>query len=296
MAAKRILKEFKDLQKGPPDFCSLAPDNEDMFIWRATMPGPRDSPYEGGKFELIIHFPPDYPYKPPKVAFRNKIFHPNINRNGSIGIDILKDKWSPALTISKVLLSIYSILGAPMLNDPLEENIANMYKTDRSQYETVARNWTQKYAMGPAYETISKELKGLERCPPSYGSAGPVDGDMFHWHAAILDLRNSPYDGGLFKVDIQFPLQYPLEPPKVVFRTKIFHPNIDTNGSIGLDILKDRWSANLTISQVLHSICSLLKNPNPDAPLVSETANMYKTDRSKYDTTARSWTQKYAMG
>ncbi|KAA3460112.1 ubiquitin-conjugating enzyme E2 28 [Gossypium australe] len=261
------------------------------------MPGPRDSPYEGGKFELIIYIPPDYPCKPPKVDFRTKIFHPNINSNVGIGIDILTYNWSPALTISKVMLSIYSILGDPMLNDPLQEHIANMYKTDRSQYETVARDWTQKYAMGyPAYETISKELEGLKRCPPSYGSAGPVDGDMFHWRAAVLDLGDSPYAGGLFEVDIHFPLQYPVESPKVVFRTKIFHPNIDRNGSIGLDILKDRWSANLTISQVLHSICSLLKNPNPDAPLVSEIAHMYKTNRSEYDTTARSWTQKYAMG
>ncbi|MBA0725655.1 hypothetical protein Golax_022222, partial [Gossypium laxum] len=72
----------------------------------------------------------------------------------------------------------------------------------------------------------------------------------------------------------------------VVLRTKIFHPNIDRNGTIGLDILKDRWSASLTISQ----------NPNLDAPLVPEIAHMYKTNRSKYDTTARSWTQKYARG
>ncbi|XP_012457617.1 ubiquitin-conjugating enzyme E2 8 isoform X1 [Gossypium raimondii] len=296
MASKRILKELKDLQKDPPNFCSLAPENEDMFIWQATMPGPLNSPYEGGKFELRIHLPPDYPFNPPKVAFRSKIFHPNINKNGSIGIDILKDKWTPALTISKVLLSIYSILGDPMLDDPYEENIANMYKTDRSQYEKVARNWTQKYAMGPVYETIWEELKGLERFPPSYGSAGPIDGDMFHWQATLLDLRDSPYAGGVFEVDIHFPSQYPFEPPKVVLRTKIFHPNIDRNGSIGLDILKDRWRANLTISQVLHSICSLLKNPNLDAPLVPEIAHMYKTNRSKYDTIARSWTQKYARG
>ncbi|KAG4127412.1 hypothetical protein ERO13_D10G214200v2 [Gossypium hirsutum] len=261
MASKRILKELKDLQKDPPNFCSLAPENEEIFIWQATMPGPLNTPYEGGKFELRIHFPPDYPFKPPKV-----------------------------------LLSIYSILGDPMLDDPYEENIANMYKTDRSQYEKVARNWTQKYAMGPVYETIWEELKGLERFPPSYGSAGPVDGDMFHWQATLLDLRDSPYAGGVFEVDIHFPSQYPFEPPKVVLRTKIFHPNIDRNGSIGLDILKDRWRAYLTISQVLHSICSLLKNPNLDAPLVPEIAHMYKTNRSKYDTIARSWTQKYARG
>ncbi|MBA0724807.1 hypothetical protein Golax_021467 [Gossypium laxum] len=121
---------------------------EDMFHWQATIMGPSDSPYAGGVFLVSIHFPPDYPFKPPKVAFRTKVFHPNINSNGSICLDILKEQWSPALTISKVLLSICSLLTDPNPDDPLVPEIAHMYKTDRAKYEATARGWTQKYAMG----------------------------------------------------------------------------------------------------------------------------------------------------
>jgi ubiquitin-conjugating enzyme E2 D/E len=60
-----------------------------------------DSPYASGVFFLAIHFPTDYPFKPPKVNFTTRIYHPNINSNGSICLDILRDQWSPALTISK---------------------------------------------------------------------------------------------------------------------------------------------------------------------------------------------------
>ncbi|KAK9143927.1 hypothetical protein Syun_013327 [Stephania yunnanensis] len=201
MASKRILKELKDLQKDPPTSCSAGPVAEDMFHWQATIMGPPDSPYAGGVFLVTIHFPPDYPFKPPKrldlvwfilptsreaffkeqvltraldfnvanvlegtslvvcfevaswspaapVAFRTKVFHPNINSNGSICLDILKEQWSPALTISKVLLSICSLLTDPNPDDPLVPEIAHMYKTDRSKYESTARSWTQKYAMG----------------------------------------------------------------------------------------------------------------------------------------------------
>jgi ubiquitin-conjugating enzyme E2 D/E len=148
MASKRILKELKDLQRDPPTSCSAGPVAEDMFHWQATIIGPPDSPYAGGVFLVTIHFPPDYPFKPPKVAFRTKVFHPNINNNGSICLDILKDQWSPALTISKVLLSVCSLLTDPNPDDPLVPEIAHMYKTDRSRYEATSRNWTQKYAMG----------------------------------------------------------------------------------------------------------------------------------------------------
>ncbi|RQM07633.1 hypothetical protein DH86_00002098, partial [Scytalidium sp. 3C] len=117
------------------------------FHWQATIMGPSDSPYSGGVFFLAIHFPTDYPFKPPKVNFTTRIYHPNINSNGSICLDILRDQWSPALTISKVLLSICSMLTDPNPDDPLVPEIAHVYKTDRARYEATAREWTRKYAI-----------------------------------------------------------------------------------------------------------------------------------------------------
>ncbi|KKO96543.1 ubiquitin-conjugating enzyme E2-16 kDa [Trichoderma harzianum] len=106
---------------------------------------------------------------------------------------------------------------------------------------------------------------------------------------------DSPYSGGVFFLKIQFPTDYPFKPPKVNFSTRIYHPNINSNGSICLDILRDQWSPALTISKVLLSICSMLTDPNPDDPLVPEIAHVYKTDRPRYEATAREWTRKYAV-
>ena len=148
MALKRIQKELIDLGKDPPTNCSAGPQNEaDQFHWQATIMGPDDSPFAGGVFFLNIHFPTDYPFKPPKFQFITKIYHPNINSNGSICLDILKDQWSPALTVSKVLLSISSLLTDANPDDPLVPDIAQQYKADRAKYETTAREWTRKYAM-----------------------------------------------------------------------------------------------------------------------------------------------------
>ena len=150
MALKRITKELKDLEKDPPTNCSAGPvgsQTEDMYNWQASIMGPPDSPYQGGVFFLTIKFPSDYPFKPPKVAFTTRIYHPNINANGAICLDILKDQWSPALTISKVLLSISSLLTDPNPDDPFVPDIANIFKTDKKLYEKNAKEWTKKYAM-----------------------------------------------------------------------------------------------------------------------------------------------------
>jgi ubiquitin-conjugating enzyme E2 D/E len=147
MALKRITKEYKDLQKDPPANTSAGPINEsEMFNWKATIMGPEESPYSGGLFFLNIFFPTDYPFKPPKVQFTTKIFHPNINANGGICLDILKDQWSPALTVGKVLLSICSLLTDPNPDDPLVPEIAQLYKKDKKKFEETAREWTRKYA------------------------------------------------------------------------------------------------------------------------------------------------------
>ncbi|XP_015983140.1 ubiquitin-conjugating enzyme E2 D1 isoform X4 [Rousettus aegyptiacus] len=105
MALKRIQKELSDLQRDPPAHCSAGPVGDDLFHWQATIMGP--------------------------IAFTTKIYHPNINSNGSICLDILRSQWSPALTVSKVLLSICSLLCDPNPDDPLVPDIAQIYKSDK---------------------------------------------------------------------------------------------------------------------------------------------------------------------
>ena len=148
MSSKRISKELLDLRKDPPANCSAGPISEDdMYNWEGVIMGPSDSPFSGGVFNMSIQFPVDYPFKPPRVMFMTKIYHPNINKSGFICLDILKTNWSPALTISKVLLSILSMLTDPNPNDPLVPEIASEYTENRAQYECTAREWTEAYAM-----------------------------------------------------------------------------------------------------------------------------------------------------
>ena len=147
MALKRIQKELAELNRDPPANCSAGPVSDDLFAWQATIMGPKDSPYEGGVFFLSIAFPPEYPFKPPKIHFNTKIYHCNISANGSICLDILRDQWSPALTVNKVLLSISSLLTDPNPNDPFVPEIASLLKRDTPKHNQTAREWTHKYAM-----------------------------------------------------------------------------------------------------------------------------------------------------
>jgi ubiquitin-conjugating enzyme E2 D len=147
MSAKRITKELKELEQDPPSNCSAGPESDaNLYSWTATILGPSDSPYAGGVFNLAIQFPTDYPFKPPKVAFTTKVYHPNINAQGGICLDILKDQWSPALSIAKVLLSICSLLTDANPKDPLVPEIARLYESNRAEFNRIAQEWTMQYA------------------------------------------------------------------------------------------------------------------------------------------------------
>ncbi|KAJ8438267.1 hypothetical protein Cgig2_030632 [Carnegiea gigantea] len=130
---RRIIKETQRLLSEPAPGISASPSEENMRYFNVMILGPSQSPYEGGVFKLELFLPEEYPMAAPKVRFLTKIYHPNIDKLGRICLDILKDKWSPALQIRTVLLSIQALLSAPNPDDPLSENIAKHWKTNEAE-------------------------------------------------------------------------------------------------------------------------------------------------------------------
>ena len=144
---KRIQKDLNELKLEPVTNCSAGPINENnLYDWEATIIGPTNSPYAGGIFNLKILFNDRYPFKPPKVKFITKIYHPNIDSIGNICLDILNTNWSPVISVTKLLLSISSLLTDPNPNDPLFKEAATLYLNDREKFNYKARAFTIRYA------------------------------------------------------------------------------------------------------------------------------------------------------
>ncbi|KAL6656840.1 hypothetical protein ACP70R_004620 [Stipagrostis hirtigluma subsp. patula] len=142
-SGKRIQKELMDLNASD---CSAGPKGDNLYHWLSTIIGPQGSPYEGGIFFLDIVFPLDYPFKPPTVTFKTRIYHCNVDSTGRVNLDILRDGWSPAFTISKVLLAIKDIISNPDPYNPLVMSISRQYLTDRTKHDEIAAEWTMRFA------------------------------------------------------------------------------------------------------------------------------------------------------
>jgi len=125
---------------------TATPYEDNLRYFNVLISGPTESCYEHGFFKLELFLPADYPMAPPKVRFLTKIFHPNVDKLGRICLDILKDKWSPALQIRTVLLSIQALLSAPNPDDPLDNTVAELWKTDPDGAHAKAAQWTKTYA------------------------------------------------------------------------------------------------------------------------------------------------------
>ncbi|PKU47255.1 ubiquitin-conjugating enzyme e2 n [Limosa lapponica baueri] len=139
--------ETQRLLAEPVPGIKAEPDESNARYFHVVIAGPQDSPFEGGTFKLELFLPEEYPMAAPKVRFMTKIYHPNVDKLGRICLDILKDKWSPALQIRTVLLSIQALLSAPNPDDPLANDVAEQWKTNEAQAIETARAWTRLYAM-----------------------------------------------------------------------------------------------------------------------------------------------------
>ncbi|CBF78202.1 ubiquitin-conjugating enzyme/RWD-like protein [Aspergillus recurvatus] len=142
---------------------------------------------------------------------------------------------------------------------------------------------------------IVKETERLLSDPVPGINAVPHDDNLRYFDVSIHGPTSSPYEGGIFRLELFLPEDYPMVPPKIRFLTKIYHPNIDRLGRICLDVLKSNWSPALQIRTILLSIQALLGAPNPDDPLANDVAQRWKEDEAAAIKTAKEWTITHAM-
>ena len=147
-----------------------------------------------------------------------------------------------------------------------------------------------------AARRLNKELSDLGKEPCENISVGSVGTDVFKWTATILGPKGSPYENGIFFMDINFPTDYPFKPPKMKLTTKIYHPNIHKDGTFAchLPIICDQWSPAFTIRTCLLTFQGMLLDPSAEDCAEADIARVMKKSREEYVKIAKEWTQKFA--
>lgn len=167
-AMKRITKEISELSSNPHPSFTVYPTENDITFWNVIMTGPDTTPYEGGTYHMYVKLPSDYPFKPPTVKFVTQIYHCNINSQGSICHSILKDQWSPAITVRKVFDYIYGLLLTPEPLDPLDANIATEYRVDFELFLQHAKEHTAIHASKSEAEILAGLQPAHTQPPPQF--------------------------------------------------------------------------------------------------------------------------------
>jgi len=140
----RLTKELDKLKKEPVDGFTLD-DFSNIMLWQGTLEGPKDTPYENGKFKIQFTFDTDYPIKPPSVKFLQFIYHPNLYRDGKICVDILQShEWSPAQNVRTIIHSLRSLFMDPNPSSPANREAAELYMKDKIAYADKVKEFISK--------------------------------------------------------------------------------------------------------------------------------------------------------
>ncbi|XP_062115849.1 ubiquitin-conjugating enzyme E2 27 [Humulus lupulus] len=161
----RVQKELQECSKDIEKSGIKVTPKSDSTLSRliGTIPGPVGTPYEGGIFQIDITLPDGYPFEPPKMQFTTKVWHPNISsQSGAICLDVLKDQWSPALTLKTALLSVQALLSAPQPDDPQDAVVAQQYLKHYQTFVGTARYWTESFAKSSSLGVEEKVQKLVE--------------------------------------------------------------------------------------------------------------------------------------
>ena len=260
---KRIKKELEDIKsknlENIIELGELTPINKNDLLLKAIIQGPIDSPYEGGKYHLNITFHSNYPFESPVCKFETKIFHTQIINNGGIYLDILRDQWSPAITIEKLLnFYIVSLFYLYYEEDRfLNEAAQILYKSNKYEYYKKARKWAIKYADAPknGKVQINYELNFIK-----YDENFKLIKINFYKCKAIINSsKDSPYKDHEIELFFNFSEDYPLKPPSFSISISKNDKYLDFVEKLGNIIIKENWNKKFLINDILKLISNCLK-------------------------------------
>eukprot|EP01063_Lacrimia_lanifica_P030048 TRINITY_DN4710_c0_g4_i1.p2 TRINITY_DN4710_c0_g4~~TRINITY_DN4710_c0_g4_i1.p2 ORF type:complete len:183 (+),score=79.50 TRINITY_DN4710_c0_g4_i1:74-622(+) len=144
----RVVKDLGEVDLTGSSTTLEQPDREVMSELTLTL-RPTEGFYEGGTFRFKVHIPHDYPHTPPKVTYdlergdQHRIFHPNIDEDGRVCLNILRAEWRPVLTLKAVIFGMELLFAEPNPDDPLNKAAAQVLRRDRRTFAMIAREWMQ---------------------------------------------------------------------------------------------------------------------------------------------------------
>uniref|UniRef100_A0A069DNY8 Ubiquitin-conjugating enzyme E2-18 kDa n=1 Tax=Panstrongylus megistus TaxID=65343 RepID=A0A069DNY8_9HEMI len=144
--ARRLQKELNDIMgAGMKSFRDIRVDENNMFLWRGLIV-PENPPFNKGAFKIEIQFPNEYPFKPPRIRFKTKIYHPNIDEKGQVCLPIIGEKWKPATKTEQVIHSLIALVNDPEPDHPLRPDLAEEYAKDKAKFMKNAEDYTKKHS------------------------------------------------------------------------------------------------------------------------------------------------------
>ncbi|KAK2964841.1 putative Ubiquitin-conjugating enzyme E2 4 [Blattamonas nauphoetae] len=143
---------------------------------------------------------------------------------------------------------------------------------------------------------VKRQMADLAKAPSEHYMARPTnDSNVLKWDGHICGAVGTPYEGGTFKFDMDFPADFPIRAPKVTFKTKIYHPGFLPDGDMCLELLKKEWTPKTKIKDILDALYSLIASPSPDMTLNSAVSDQLKNTPAEFEKTAREWTKQFAQ-
>ncbi|VDK83614.1 unnamed protein product [Onchocerca ochengi] len=146
-SSRRLKKELMDIKSSDSrTFCCVEFDEDNLLHWTGLLV-PDKEPYNKGAFKIAIDFPVEYPFKPPKITFLTKIYHPNVDEKGQVCLPIISpDNWKPATKTEQVMNSLLGLIMEPEPDHPLRADLAEEFTKDRKKFNKMAEDYTKKYA------------------------------------------------------------------------------------------------------------------------------------------------------